>query len=528
MSDYSGRVRARTHAAPIVAAGAALVGVVGIVSALTPELASRIELVRGILPPGWPDAARTLALACGLALVWLSRGLARRKRRAWALAIVVVAASAAAHLAKGLDFEEATASLALLLILWRCRAEFYAEGDPAVLRPLVQLGLALAVVGGTIALRATNHVSYSDRVADALAVLAAALAVRAFYLWLRPLAGRAWHSASERARAEALVRTQGRDSLSYFALRRDKAYFFSPSGRSFLAYRVAAGVAIVSGDPIGDREELVELVREFRRVAAASGWRVGLVHASAELLPLYREAGLRRAAYLGDEAVVEPASFSLEGRAIRKVRQAAARVQREGYNVRFLRAEDIDPELRRELASVSEEWRGRSPERGFSMAMDGMFAYGESVVAVAEGPDGVGGFIHLVPVPASGGWSLAAMRRRRRTPNGLMEFLVVESIAWARRTGVPELSLNFSLFANVLRGDAGPRAFRFALRKLDRFFQLERLLTFNRKFFPVWRRRYVCFERYSDAPALALGFALVEGQLSPPRPWTRSVDLTAS
>ena len=48
----------------------------------------------------------------GSATIWLSRGLARRKHRAWMLAVVVVFASAVAHLAKGLDVEEATVHLA--------------------------------------------------------------------------------------------------------------------------------------------------------------------------------------------------------------------------------------------------------------------------------------------------------------------------------------------------------------------------------------------------------------------------------
>ena len=86
-----------------VAVAAALVGAVGIVSALTPEFANRSDFVRGVLPPGAPGAARILALAFGLALVWLSRLLARRRRRAWQLAVALVTGISLAHLAKGLD-----------------------------------------------------------------------------------------------------------------------------------------------------------------------------------------------------------------------------------------------------------------------------------------------------------------------------------------------------------------------------------------------------------------------------------------
>ena len=130
----------------LLAWAAALVGVIGLVSALTPEMADRIKLVGGVLPPGWPEAARVLTVAFGIGLIWLSRSLAKRRRRAWQLAVAVVVASAAAHLAKGLDFEEATISLLLLAALVRFRSRFDVPGDPASVRPLLGLGAALAGV----------------------------------------------------------------------------------------------------------------------------------------------------------------------------------------------------------------------------------------------------------------------------------------------------------------------------------------------------------------------------------------------
>src|SRR5919199_4204492 len=108
----------------LIGLAAACAGVVNVISASTPSIAARSDLVEGVLPPGVPEAARVVALALGLTLVWLWRSLARRKRRAWQLAVGLVVVSAAAHLAKGLDFEEATASLVLLGALWRFRGAF--------------------------------------------------------------------------------------------------------------------------------------------------------------------------------------------------------------------------------------------------------------------------------------------------------------------------------------------------------------------------------------------------------------------
>ena len=66
------------------------------------------------------------------------------------------------------------------------------------------------------------------------------------------------------------------------------------------------------------------------------------------------------------------------------------------------------------------------------------------------------------------------------------------------------------------------RAARGALRAGDRVFQLERLLRFSRKFSPEWRPRYVCVERLTDVPLVAVAYLWVESLLTPPGPWARS------
>ena len=56
-----------------------------------------------------------------------------------------------------------------------------------------------------------------------------------------------------------------RDSLGYFATRRDKSAVFSPSGKAAITYRVVNGVSLASGDPIGDPEAWGRRSRRGRR-----------------------------------------------------------------------------------------------------------------------------------------------------------------------------------------------------------------------------------------------------------------------
>jgi lysyl-tRNA synthetase, class II len=503
--------------------------VLSIVSALTPDFASRFHVLREAFPPGVLDAAAVVTVAFGVGLLWLSRALARRKRRAWQLAVALVLGVSIAHLVKGLDYEETIASVVLLLALLRYRKTFDSPGDPTMIRPLLQVAVALAGIVPLLVLDSVNVFVMPDRLQEGVAALAGVLLAHGLYLWLRPSMQHAHTTQGCRDRARQIVSDSGADTLCFFALRGDKSYFFSPSRRSFLAYRVVNGVALVSGDPIGEASELRELMVEFKRVAEARAWRIAILAAGEPLLPLYRSLGLKPV-YLGDEAVVVPEKFSLEGRAIRKVRQSVSRLERAGYRLRVIPVSEVGGRLADELREVSAEWRGRWPERGFTMTMDALFAYPEALVAIAEQEDGrVGGFAHLVPIPVTGGYSLAAMRRRHDAPNGLMEFLLAETIAWARERSVPELSLNFSVFGEVIRApsSAATSLLRFLVLRLDRVFQLDRLMRFNGKFFPDWRPRYVCTESVLDFPLVGLAYLRAESLLTPPGPWVRSPDLAA-
>ena len=110
-----------------------------------------------------------------------------------------------------------------------------------------------------------------------------------------------------------------------------------------------------------------------------------------------------------------------------------------------------------------------------------------------------------------------------------MEFLIVKTIAWARERGTSEFSLNFAVFADVLRADGTARlalrALRAVLVKLDRLFQLERLFSFNRKFQPSWRRRYLVCERYGDFLPVAIAYLHAESLLAPNRKVSRPVQI---
>jgi lysyl-tRNA synthetase class 2 len=338
---------------------------------------------------------------------------------------------------------------------------------------------------------------------------------------LRPEAATEGHLPTDHARALELVRRYGDDSIAPFLLREDKSFFFAHGG--VLAYRTLRETAVVSGDPVGPPGSAPQILADFLPFAERRGWRVALTGASTHHLERYRRLGLR-VLPVGEEAVVDAGSFSLEGRAIRKVRQAVARVGRHGWSVEVVPARDLAPADVQEIELIEDAWRARQPRlHGFAMSMGrvgGAEEDDDCVYALARRQDGsVGGFLHLVPYRR--GLSLDAMRRGDDAPNGLNEALVVAVVEHARQTGLREVSLNFAGFSHVVAraGSLTPRqhVLRLVLRVFHGRFQLERLVRFNEKFKPAWRQRHLVYGGAIELPRAGLRVLQAEAYIRGPR-----------
>ncbi|HEX8959258.1 MAG TPA: phosphatidylglycerol lysyltransferase domain-containing protein [Solirubrobacterales bacterium] len=551
------RGRARVLA-PLAGACTVAMGLVNVSSALTPNVHSRMHVLLELVPREVPVAAHALSLSAGTALTILGVYLMRRRRRAWALAVGILVVAGALNLLKGLDVEEALASWSLAaLLIWGRDAFHVVHGDTDWRGPLARSATVVAgmLIASVVTLLAAAHwgtpsltpgrglaeleasitlspvpIHYRAPfgwVPAALDLLWIVAALSVAWLLFRPLAApRGRPAAQLRPLAREIVERHGSDTLSFFKLRADKHHFFDSSRHAFVGYRIEAGVLLVSGDPIGPQDALPGLLRELCGFAEARGLAIGVVGASEEFAALAAGAGLG-SFYIGDEAIVDLAAFSLEGRPIRKVRQAVTRARKAGFTATLQRMGDLREAELRELEELSDRWRGDEPERGFSMAIDGLRGdhLSESLMVVARDAEGTAkGFLHFAPCYGRAAMSLGLMRRDRDSVNGLTEYLVVSAIEMLRECGVEEISLNFAAFARLLRDPSGlgERALGRLVALANPFFQIESLYRFNAKFSPRWQPRYLLYERRP------LGFARTglaamwaEGQL--PRPIPRAV-----
>jgi lysyl-tRNA synthetase, class II len=534
----------------VAALAAACVGAVNIGSALTPNIRWRGHLLLDFEPVEAMRLFHALALPAGATLLLVAPYLLKGRRRAWQTAVILVLALGLFDLLKGLDLEATLLTWAAAAILLGGRRAFVVHHDAITLRSalwrvplLASIGLAGAAVATWASQGRPSWASVARETGDLLrwqpgpihfqdqhpfawiplgvhAIEISTLLAIAYVIF-RPLAAPAGLPGPRaRAAATALVRAYGTDTLSFFKLRADQQYFFSHDRRAFVGYRTENAVLLLSGDPVGPADALPGLLRELQGFARTRGLKLGAVGASERLTPLYEDLGLRTI-YLGDEAIVELAKFSLEGRAIRKVRQSVSRLNKAGYHAELRELSTLDAETLERVEGVLERGREGAPERGFSMAMDSirdLDGHDTLVVLARDEHERIRGVLHFVPCYGRNAVSLSFMRRDPDTPNGLTEFLVVQAVELLRARGMDEMSLNFAAFARWMHSPE-KRIERW-LGKLvalgNPFFQIESLYRFNAKFFPRWEPRYLVYEGALGLPRVGIAAMWAEGQLPKP------------
>ncbi|HOS92272.1 MAG TPA: flippase-like domain-containing protein, partial [Armatimonadota bacterium] len=521
----------------------AAMGVLNVVSAVTPSLRGRLLQLSEVMPLQVAYAGHLAAGLAGFALLAVSGGLRRRKRAAWVIATTVLCASVASHLVKGLDYEEAALSTGLIVWLVAARRHFHAASDPRTVRQA--LAIVAAAVAFTVFYGATGFylhdrhyaVDYGLRdaivqtlvmfssfrdpgiepvthfgryFADSIYTVAAVTLGYGLLACLRPAVLRRPATPEERERARRIVEAEGRSSLAPFALLPDKAYRFSPGG-SVTAYTVKGRVAVALGDPIGPPRDARAAIADFVAQCSLHDWVPAYYQTLPTYLDLYAAAGLR-ALCIGHEAIVRLSSFTLDGKPGRALRTPVNRLTRLGYETR-LHEPPLDDDLLAELRRVSDDWlalkHGR--EKGFSLGWFDEDYIGACPVLAVHAPDGhIRAFANIISEYQLNEVTIDLMRHDAAAERGTMDLLFVRLMEWAKGRGYDGFNLGLAPLAGIGDEPQDPlveKALRFVYEHVTRFYNFRGLYDYKDKFHPEWSPRYLIYP--ATEHLLAIGTAIV-------------------
>ncbi len=532
--------RASAHVPAIITG---ITGLVTVLAAISHPFPRRFDRLQQYSMVGPHEFSRTFAVVAGFFLIFLSWSLWRRKRVAWIAALVILAASSIGPFIKGHDHVLFILSLINVGLLVLHRNHFRVRSDvPTMRQGVIRFGLSIffALVYGTLGFflideRAfgtdfgfvqamnetlrlffslgthgvTPHTRFGNWFEDSLTFVGVISIAYATFSLVRPVVWRRRTLPSDRHEAARMIDRWGDSALDFFKTWDDKIFFFSSNRQGVISFGQTMSSAVALGDPIAaNPAEFQRVLSEFLDFCDANDWGVAFHQVPDTHLAEYSAAGLS-SIKIGEEAIVDVANFTLQGRAMKALRSSINRLEREGYRATYFSA-PLDDEVLGKLRSISDEWLGISGrrERGFTLgSFTDEYVRAYPAMAIEDSTGSLLAFANIIPDWVKGEATIDLMRRRSDLPNGIMDLLQIRLIEHFREAGFERYTLGMAPFSNVGEEPGAPvieRAIRLLYDHDSRVFSYKGLHAYKAKFSPLWEPRYLVYDSETSLPAIIL------------------------
>lgn len=282
----------------------------------------------------------------------------------------------------------------------------------------------------------------------------------------------------------------------------DKAYFFSKSGHSALAYGVKNGVALVVGDPVGNSNEFTQLVSNFVELCYVNDWLPSFIHTEQKFNTLYKDLGFS-VQKIGEEAVLDIAHFQSNVANNKYFRNIKNRFERENYTFQIA-TPPHNRELLRNLHQISDEWLqgpGRS-ERRFMMGYFDEHYLQQCTLALAlDGNGKIQAFINQIRSFDAHEANFDFLRSHKDALGNINDFAMLNFINYLAEQGFKRLNLGLSPLTGLKKTDAVDteitaldNALQFVYTAGGRFYSFAGLKRFKDKYEPNWQNRYIVYK----------------------------------
>lgn len=342
--------------------------------------------------------------------------------------------------------------------------------------------------------------------------------------------------ALDEERARTLLTSSGGSTMAWMTLWSGNSYWFSPTGNSYVAYRLGSGVALTVGDPVGPPAELRQSVEGFAAYCAESGVTACFYSVN--------EATREAAADLGhtdlqvaEETLLPLGTLAFRGKRFQDVRTAFNRAGKAGIRAEWTTYRTAPLSVLDQINAISEEWvaEKRMPEMGFTLGgIEEIDDDGVRLLLAVDQDRTVHGVTSWLPIYRDGeiiGWTLDFMRRRARGFPAAMDFLIASAALSLQDEGFQLLSLSGAPLArneasstaaseagNAAGGAAAPRrvtetppALEWLMDRLgatlEPVYGFRSLLAYKAKFQPEYVPLYMTYVDAASLPSIANALA---------------------
>ena len=508
-----------------------LIGITGgllVLSATVPEAFRHFVWLRRISPWNANLISESPKIILGFLLIITSRAIKNRVSRAYIPTLIIELAMIGYIFVDDFSWYSIVLMTVLFLMTIFIRSELYREqlvlSYESILFDsfVVVVLMLLYIIVGTLSRPAYQ---LHHKVNDFLlfpsekiwfsGLIGIFIVAAVWFLYLHYLQGKRLKIGTELDEAKALkiLSTYGGNTQSQLLFMGDKRMWVYED-KLLVQFAIRQDKILVMGTPSGDLTCLYEALLAFIKLSDHLGYRPVFYEIDEQTTLILHELGYHFIKQ-GEEGHVSLTEFSLTGTKNKTKRQAVNQVEKAGFHLAILTADEVTPEVMTRLRAISDEWLGKRREKGFSLGYFDEAYLMKAPIAIVRSDEQIVAFANIMPTYTKEFVTIDLMRHTDDAPKGVMDFLFIKLFEHFQAAGIAKFDLGMTPLANV-----GTSRSSFVSERIanliyqfgDSLYNFEGLRNYKKKYVTSWEPRYTAYSHNANIAFVMLALLLQDNQ----------------
>ena len=273
----------------------------------------------------------------------------------------------------------------------------------------------------------------------------------------------------------------------------DNKNIFDMNTDSFIMYSQINGNAVVFGDPLGNNKSSRELIWDFKEMTDLKNIRPTFLYLGHKNLKIYDDIGLDIASF-GVDANINLKYFDENIDSLRDIKELSSNILKTGYTIEFMDKEEFEKN-KKFVGFVDYQW-----EQDFGNFKNKMFDISSNCAdkfIVIKKDNFVSAYAYLLLSKDKYEAFVSNIRYTSDCNKDIFKFIIFSSVVWAKNNEYKWFNLGLTpkvnLNENTILDDNFIKKARIFVFAEHFKYNMNELIEFKSKFNPIWKNKYIAF-----------------------------------
>ncbi len=265
---------------------------------------------------------------------------------------------------------------------------------------------------------------------------------------------------------------------------------FDMNSDAFMMYSQINNSAVIFGDPVGNKRSAGELIWDFKEMTDSKNINPIFVYLGYRNLKFYDDIGLDIASF-GVDANIALDKFSCDMESVSDIKSLSDKFEKDGYSFELVDREKF-AEYKKYIGFIDYQW-----EKDFNNVKNKMFDVSQNAAdkfVIIKKDNFVSAYAYLLTADNKYEAFVSNIRYTSDYDENMLKYILFKAVCYAKDAGFKWFNLGLTPAVNeiVIDEEFTKKAKFFVFAEHFKY-DMAALREFKSKFSPVWKKKYIAF-----------------------------------